>query len=139
MSTRRPRKQMNNINVVPYIDVMLVLLVIFMVTAPMVNPGQVDLPSVAKTQTMAVQPLQVTIRANGDLRVQDQAHKGDEQTVNKLELLSIIQQKQADNPDQPVVIAADKAVRYEDVMKIMSMMQQNQVKRVGLLAAGGAN
>jgi biopolymer transport protein TolR len=130
---------MNNINVVPYIDVMLVLLVIFMVTAPMVNPGQVDLPSVAKTQTMAVQPLQVTIRANGDLRVQDQAHKGDEQTVNKLELLSIIQQKQADNPDQPVVIAADKAVRYEDVMKIMSMMQQNQVKRVGLLAAGGAN
>ncbi|NOT18306.1 MAG: protein TolR [Sulfuriferula sp.] len=139
MSTRRPRKQMNNINVVPYIDVMLVLLVIFMVTAPMVNPGQVDLPSVAKTQTQAVQPLQVTIRANGDLRVQDMAHKGDEQTVNKLELLSIVQQKQADNPDQPVVIAADKAVRYEDVMKIMSMMQQNQVKRVGLLAAGGAN
>ncbi len=139
MSTRRPRKQMNQINVVPYIDVMLVLLIIFMVTAPMANPGQVDLPSVAKTQTMAVQPLQVTIRADGELRVRDQAHAGDEQTVSQDELLALIRQKQVDQPEQPVVIAADKSVRYEAVMKVMSLLQQNQVKRVGLLAAVGAN
>ncbi|BBO99951.1 protein TolR [Sulfuriferula nivalis] len=138
MSQRRPRKQMNNINVVPYIDVMLVLLVIFMVTAPMVNPGQVDLPSVAKTQTVALQPLQITIHANGELRVHDQAQaNSDEQTVDNTELVNVIRQKQADHPDQAVVIAADKNVRYEDVMKIMSLMQQNQVKRVGLLAAMG--
>ena len=139
MNARRPRKQMNQINVVPYIDVMLVLLVIFMVTAPMINPGQVDLPSVAKTQTVAVQPLQVTIRANGDLRVRDQSHAGDEQSVSQDELLALIRQKQVDQPDQPVVIAADKNVRYEAVMKVMNLMQQNQVKRVGLLAAPGAN
>ena len=139
MNPRRPRKQMNNINVVPYIDVMLVLLVIFMVTAPMVNPGQVDLPSVAKTQTVALQPLQITLRADGELRVRDQAQiNSDEEVVNKIELVSIIQQKQAAHPDQPVVIAADKSVRYEEVMKLMSLMQQNQVKRVGLLAAMGA-
>ncbi len=139
MNPRRPRKQMNNINVVPYIDVMLVLLVIFMVTAPMVNPGQVDLPSVAKTQTVALQPLQITLRADGELRVRDQAQaNSDEQTVDKAELVSIIQQKQAAHPDQPVVIAADKSVRYEEVMKLMSLMQKNQVKRVGLLAAMGA-
>ena len=136
MNPRRPRKQMNNINVVPYIDVMLVLLIIFMVTAPMVNPGQVDLPSVAKTQTVALQPLQITLRANGELRVRDQAlTNSDEKTVNKVELVRIIQQKQAEHPDQPVVIAADKSVRYEEVMKLMSLMQKNQVKRVGLLAA----
>lgn len=139
MNGRRPRKQMNQINVVPYIDVMLVLLVIFMVTAPMINPGQVDLPSVAKTQTVALQPLQITIHADGSLRVRDQAHGSDEQTVSHSELLTLIRQKQADKPDQPVVIAADKTVRYDAVMKIMSLMQQNQVKRVGLLAAPGAN
>ena len=141
MNPRRPRKQMAQINVVPYIDVMLVLLVIFMVTAPMINPGQVDLPSVAKTQTVAVQPLQVTIHGDGQLSVRDLAHAdtGDEQRVNQEQLLALIRQKQIDRPDQPVVIAADKRVRYDKVMKIMSMLQQNQVKRIGLLAATGAN
>lgn len=139
MNSRRQRKQLNQINVVPYIDVMLVLLVIFMVTAPMINPGQVDLPSVAKSQTIALQPLQVTIRADGSLRVRDQSQGGEDETVSQRELLSLIQQKQADKPDQPVVIAADKNVRYEAVMKVMSLMQQNQVKRVGLLAAPGGN
>lgn len=138
MNGRRPRKQMNQINVVPYIDVMLVLLVIFMVTAPMINPGQVDLPSVAKTQTVALQPLQITIHADGSLRVRDETRGNEEQTVSHSELLALIRQKQADKPDQPVVIAADKTVRYDAVMKIMSLMQQNQVKRVGLLAAPGA-
>ena len=141
MNPRRPRKQMAQINVVPYIDVMLVLLVIFMVTAPMINPGQVDLPSVAKTQTVAVQPLQVTIHGDGQLSVRDLAHAdtGDEQRVNQEQLLALIRQKQIDLPDQPVVIAADKRVRYDKVMKIMSMLQQNQVKRIGLLAATGVN
>ncbi|MHB1678039.1 MAG: protein TolR [Sulfuriferula sp.] len=139
MSSRRPRKQVAQINVVPYIDVMLVLLVIFMITAPMINPGEVNLPSVAKTQTIALQPLEVTIHADGQMSVRDRAHNGDEHRVSQGELLALIQQKQIDQPDQPVVIAADKSVRYEKVMKVMSLMQQNQVKRVGLLAAPGAN
>lgn len=135
MNTRRPRKQLAQINVVPYIDVMLVLLVIFMVTAPMINPGEVDLPSVAKTQTVALQPLQVMLHADGQILVHDLAHHTDERSVTQSELSALIRQKQIDDPDQPVVIAADKKVRYEKVMKIMSLMQQNQVKHVGLLAA----
>ena len=138
MSTRRPRKQVAQINVVPYIDVMLVLLVIFMITAPMINPGEVNLPSVAKTETIALQPLQVTIHADGRMTVRDGATHGAQQEVSSGELLALIQQKQQDKPDQPVVIAADKSVRYDKVMKVMSLMQQNQVKRVGLLAAPGA-
>lgn len=134
MNSRRPRKQINQINVVPYIDVMLVLLIIFMVTAPLVNPGQVDLPSIAKSQSVAVEPLEVTIRSDGKLRLRDRALGSADNAVTRAELTDLIREKQSANPDQPVVIAADKNVRYEEVMKIMSLMQQNNVQRVGLLA-----
>lgn len=139
MSSRRPRKQMNQINVVPYIDVMLVLLIIFMITAPLINPGQVELPSVAKSQSVPVEPIEVTIRADGKLRLRDRATGGADNAVTRAELADIINEKQRANPDQPVVIAADKNVRYEEVMKIMSLMQQNHVKRLGLLAKPGAS
>jgi biopolymer transport protein TolR len=137
MSSRRPRKAMNNINVVPYIDVMLVLLVIFMITAPLVNPGQVELPSVAKTQSVPVEPLEVSIRADGELRLRDRSTAGQPRTVSRDELIAAVQAAQQQNPDQPVVISADKSVRYEKVMDIMSLMQQNNVKRLGLLAKPG--
>ena len=139
MSSRRPRKQMNQINVVPYIDVMLVLLIIFMITAPMINPGQVELPSVAKSQSVPVEPIEVTIRADGTLRLRDRATGGSYNVVTRAELAGIINEKQQANPEQPLVIAADKSVRYEEVMKIMSLMQQNHVKRLGLLAKPGAS
>ncbi|MEO6146905.1 MAG: protein TolR [Sulfuriferula sp.] len=139
MSSRRPRKQMNQINVVPYIDVMLVLLIIFMITAPMINPGQVELPSVAKSQSVPVEPIEVTIRADGTLRLRDRAIGGSDSVVTRAELAGLINEKQQANPDQPVVIAADKSVRYEEVMKIMSLMQKNHVKRLGLLAKPGAS
>ncbi len=137
MSSRRPRKAMNNINVVPYIDVMLVLLVIFMITAPLVNPGQVELPSVAKTQSVPVEPLEVSIRPDGELRLRDRSTAGQPRTVSRDELIAAVQAAQQQNPDQPVVISADKTVRYEKVMDIMSLMQQNNVKRLGLLAKPG--
>lgn len=139
MSSRRPRKQMNQINVVPYIDVMLVLLIIFMITAPLINPGQVELPSVAKSQSVPVEPIEVTIRADGKLRLRDRATGGADNAVTRSELADIINEKQRANPDQPVVIAADKNVRYEEVMKVMSLMQQNHVRRLGLLAKPGAS
>ena len=140
MSGRRPRKQMNNINVVPYIDVMLVLLVIFMITAPLVNPGQVELPSVAKAQAVPVEPLEVIVHADGKLRLRDHSQAGGApRSVSRDELVRAIQESQQQNPDQPVVISADKNVRYEKVMDIMSLMQQNHVKRLGLLAKPGGN
>jgi len=131
---RRDGKLMNQINVVPYIDVMLVLLIIFMIAAPLITPGQIELPSIGKTQETPAQPVEVQIKANGNLLMRDTGKQSAAQTVSRDELVAAIRDKQANNPDQPVVIAADKAVKYEEVLKVMDILQQNHVKRIGLLA-----
>lgn len=129
----RSRRAMADINVVPYIDVMLVLLVIFMITAPMMNPSQIDLPSVGKSSAPSVAPVEVIIKKDTTLVLRDHSKGGHEYPVSRDELSSILKEKQAKNPDQPVVISADKNVRYEEVINVMDMLQQQQVKRVGLL------
>jgi biopolymer transport protein TolR len=130
---RSGRRLMNQINVVPYIDVMLVLLVIFMITAPLINPGQIELPSVGKTSDPAVQPMEVSIQADGTLLMRDRAGSMQERRITRDELIAAILQKQKQNPGQAVVIAADKDVRYEAVLEVMDMLQQNHVAKVGLL------
>ena len=135
MSSRRSSMlPMSQINVVPYIDVMLVLLVIFMITAPLMNPGQIELPSVAKSLTPPVAPIEVLIRKNAKLALRDHAKGGQEQTVTRDKLIALLKQKQAQNAEQPVVISADKDVRYEEVINVMDVLQQQQIKKVGLLA-----
>jgi biopolymer transport protein TolR len=134
MATRRQRRLMNQINVVPYIDVMLVLLVIFMVTAPLLNPGVVELPSIGKASRVPVKPLEVTIRANGSLSYVDRELSRASRSVSSEELIELIESKQKKNPDQPVLISADKSVRYEKVMEVMDLLQKLQVQRVGLMA-----
>lgn len=129
----RQRRLMNQINVVPYIDVMLVLLVIFMVTAPMIPSGTVDLPSVAKTSQAKTDPLEVIVRSGDELAFRDRSKGGEPQTVSKDDLVARIRAAQERNPDQAVVIAADKNVRYDSVMQVMDLLQRNQVARVGLL------
>ena len=131
---RSGRRLMNQINVVPYIDVMLVLLVIFMVTAPLINPGQVELPSIGRTSDPPQLPMEVSVRSDGSLWLRDRARSMDERKVARNELVAAIRQKQKQNPEQAVVIAADKDVRYESVLDVMDMLQQNQVRKVGLLA-----
>ena len=131
---RRPRRLMNQINVVPYIDVMLVLLVIFMITAPLINAGQIDLPQIGKALAPPVAPLEVGIKANKTLLLRDRSTSPSERVVTQEELIQAIKAKQSKNPDQAVVIAADKNVRYEEVLKVMDVLQQNQVKKIGLLA-----
>ena len=134
MEKRGKHRLMNQINVVPYIDVMLVLLVIFMITAPLINPGQVELPSVGKTSDPPMQPMEVGIQGDGTLLFRDRAKSMQERKVTRDELLAAIRQKQQQSPEQAVVIAADKDVRYESVLEVMDMLQQNQVRKVGLLA-----
>jgi biopolymer transport protein TolR len=131
---RRARKSINQINVVPYIDVMLVLLVIFMVTAPLVNPGEIELPSVGAKLTAPAQPLEITLRTDGTLLLRDQQAGGAATLVSRDELVARIRAKQARIPDQPVVIAADKSARYEDVLGVLDLLQRNGAKKVGLLA-----
>jgi biopolymer transport protein TolR len=131
---RDQRRLMNQINVLPYIDVMLVLLVIFMVTAPLINPGQVELPQVGKTADPPMQPMEVQVRSDQSLWIRDRARGSAERRVSRNELLQEIREKQKRTPTQAVVIAADKDVRYEAVLEVMDMLQQNQVNKVGLLA-----
>ncbi len=134
-SNGRPSLQpMSNINVVPYIDVMLVLLVIFMITAPLMNPGQIDLPSIGKSSMPPASPLEVIIKKNASLAMRDLGKGGIEISVSQDELIAQLKQKQKLNAEQPVVISADKNVRYEEVVKIMDLLQQLQIKKVGLLA-----
>jgi biopolymer transport protein TolR len=130
----RRRRAMSEINVVPYIDVMLVLLIIFMVAAPLINPGQIDLPQVGAKLDPAVAPLEVRVRADGELYVVDRSRSGEELQVKRPQLLEIVRRAQKDNAGQAVVIAGDRNVRYEEVLKVMDILQQGQVKRVGLLA-----
>jgi biopolymer transport protein TolR len=130
------RGPMHEINVVPYVDVMLVLLVIFMVTAPLVTPGVVDLPSVSKAPLAPVAPLEVVIREDQSVLLRSRDAKGKasgEQAVARGELGRLIRERQQANPDQPVLVAADKGVRYEAVLNVMDELQRLQVRRVGLL------
>ncbi len=134
MARRAKHRLMNEINVVPYIDVMLVLLIIFMVTAPMINHGQIELPQIGKSLATPAMPMEVIIKADGSLTLRDREKSAVEQKVDRNQLIEAIKQKQAQNAQQPVVIAADKSVRYEEVIKVMDILQQNQVQKVGLLA-----
>lgn len=133
-NSRSSMQPMSSINVVPYIDVMLVLLVIFMITAPLMNPGQVDLPSIGKSSTPPASPLEVIIKKDASLALRDLGKGGIEIPVSRDELLVQLKLKQAINSEQPVVISADKDVRYEEVIMVMDLLQQQKIKKVGLLA-----
>ena len=132
---RRPRKSINQINVVPYIDVMLVLLIIFMVTAPLINPGTIDLPSVGKALNQPPSPpLEITVKLDRSLWLRDLAGGEPARKVTRDDLVARLKERQQLAPDQGVVIAADKAVRYEDVIGVIDLLQQNKIGKVGLLA-----
>ncbi len=133
MIPRRARREMYQINVVPYIDVMLVLLVIFMVTAPFINPSQIDLPSVAKSSLAPEMPLEVMVRADGSFLLRDRNVAEEGVPVSEAELRKAIAARQKLLPNQPVVISADKAVRYDAVMRVMDTLQRLGVARVGLM------
>ena len=133
----RSRRAMADINVVPYIDVMLVLLVIFMVTAPLVAPSIVNLPTVGgAAPQQQTPPVVVNIRADGNMSVKYKddggAHAAGKHDAGGSEQLRRWTAQQS-HPDQPVVIAADKTVKYEAVMNVMSDLKARGVKRVGLL------
>ena len=130
---RRRRRAMAEINVVPYIDVMLVLLIIFMVVAPSIQPGQIDLPSVGQALNPTVAPLEIRIKRDGTISIVDRQKGGQEQTVARDNLLQAVRAIQVSHPDQAVVINADKNLKYDDVLRVMDSLQAGKIKRVGLL------
>ena len=132
----RRRRAMNEINMVPFIDVMLVLLIIFMVTAPMIQPSRVDLPSVGNSASQQQDAVRVVIRADGAISV-GRDRQGQPQDIGSSDLTAAVQAAQAGSPEVPVLISADKTASYDSVMKAMSELQRAGVARVALAVKSG--
>ena len=131
---RSVRRAITEINMVPFIDVMLVLLIIFMVTAPLIVPGQVELPRVGQAARQPERYVQVIIEQDGRLRLRDSDRASGESDVLTLrELPARVRalQESASTP-VPVIISADKRVAYEQVVQVMDALQRAGVARIGL-------
>jgi len=132
VSRGRGRRTINEINMVPFIDVMLVLLIIFMVTAPLITPSVVDLPSVGKAARKPDQVIEIVVGKDEGLTLRAQ----DSSTRIKLGELAVnvkrLQSAAGKDASSAVVISADKSVKYETVVKVMDTLQRAGVQRVGL-------
>lgn len=128
---RAGRRLKNEINVVPYIDVMLVLLVIFMVTAPMITPGLIELPSVGRAAEVPTEPLEVQIEENGTVSLRKRVAGAEFESIANEALVDEVRARIT--AETPVVIAADGKVPYEKVMEVMDKLRSNGVARLGLL------
>ena len=121
---------MHEINVVPYVDVMLVLLVIFMVTAPLVTPGVIDLPTVGAAGAPKIAPLEVVVQEDRTLLLREKDLSGRVLSERALELAEL--GKIVKDPKTPVLVAGDKNVRYEAVLQVMDALRAQGVERIGL-------
>ena len=131
----RKRGPMHEINVVPYIDVMLVLLVIFMVTAPLITPSVIDLPTVGKASAPRVVPLEVFVRADQGLVVRQRDRNGrivDETSVSRGELAKVLKSARAKDEELSVLVGGDKNARYESVLQVMDELRKQGIQKVGL-------
>jgi len=124
------RRTINEINMVPFIDVMLVLLIIFMVSAPLITTGVVDLPSIGKSKQQPKKVIEVVVGKDEALRLR--VDNKDVSTMSFKNLADRVSAAQGGDATAPVVISADKAVKYEAVVRVMDLLQKAGVQRVGL-------
>ena len=136
VSRGRGRRTINEINMVPFIDVMLVLLIIFMVTAPMLSPSVIDLPSVGRAGRQPDRVIQIVVAKDESLQVKA-AERAQPTTLGGV--VAAVRQAQAGSANSAVVISADKSVRYESVVKVMDTLQRAGVQRVGLSVVATGN
>jgi len=132
----RRRRTMNEINMVPFIDVMLVLLIIFMVSAPLITTGVVDLPSVGRAKQRPQSVIEIVVGLDEKLKLK--VDKGDPTSISLPQLVTRVREAQKGQADVPVVISADRQVKYETVVKVMDTLQRAGVQRVGLSVKQGA-
>ena len=132
----RRRRAVSEINMVPFIDVMLVLLIIFMVSAPLITTGLVELPTVGKAAQKPDKVIEIVVGVDEKLKLR--INGGDPQPVVFSQLAARVKQLQDGNAQVPVVISADKAVKYEQVVKAMDTLQRAGVQRVGLAVRQGS-
>jgi biopolymer transport protein TolR len=129
VSRGRGRRTINEINMVPFIDVMLVLLIIFMVTAPLITPSMIDLPSVGKAAKQPDQVIQIVIDKNEALVLK---LKDKSSTLSLQTIVAAVKQAQSGASSSAVVISADKNIKYESVVKLMDTLQRAGISRIGL-------
>ena len=132
----RQRRLMNQINVVPYIDVMLVLLVIFMVTAPMVQPGNIDVPSSGPLAAPPAEAMIIEVSKDGSLALRKSSSASGKKLSN-LEFQREMKQAVASNPDQPFLVAADSGLQYQKVIDILETARELGVKKISLQTQSG--
>lgn len=132
LSNRSTRRQKNEMNVVPYIDVMLVLLVIFMVTAPMITPGTINLPSVGQASQVQSSPVEVQLEEDGQISLRLRGESNDFTVIDSNDVVNQVKQTMPQE-NTPVVISADGKVPYEQVMQLMDKLRQGGVTSLGLL------
>ena len=128
-SRGRGRRTINEINMVPFIDVMLVLLIIFMVTAPLITPGVINVPSAGQSSKAPDKRIDVQIDAEGQLSLGGEVKL---EKTNEKEAIAAIKQALDGNPEMPVMIAADSELRYQQVISMMKQLREAGVQRVGL-------
>jgi biopolymer transport protein TolR len=133
----RRRRTMNEINMVPFIDVMLVLLIIFMVSAPLITTGLVDLPSVGKSRQQPEHVIQVIVGTDEKLKIKVDQLEPESIPANRL--AERVKKAQGTDATSPVVISADKNVKYEAVVQVMDVLQRAGIQRVGLAVKSGAS
>jgi biopolymer transport protein TolR len=134
MPLHKKRGPVHEINVVPYVDVMLVLLVIFMVTAPLVTPAVIDLPTVDKASAPRLVPLEVFVKSDQGIFVRQRDARGgvvNEQSLSRAQLPGFIKSLKSKG-ELSVVIGGDKNARYESVLHVMDELRKNGVQKVGL-------
>lgn len=132
-SRGRGRRTMNEINMVPFIDVMLVLLIIFMVTAPLITPSVINLPTVDRANKQPDKPIEIVIKTDDEIQVKKDPSTGSGgSNVPFGQIGAVVLAAQGGDADRPVVISADKSVKYETVVKAMNALKRAGVERVGL-------
>ncbi len=129
------RRTINEINMVPFIDVMLVLLIIFMVSAPLITTGLVDLPSVGKAKTQPKMVLNVIVAEDGSLKFRRDQEEAQALRIERL--VAEVRSAQGGDATIPVVISADRQVKYEAVVQVMDKLQSAGIQRVGLAVKQG--
>ncbi len=131
------RRTINEINMVPFIDVMLVLLIIFMVSAPLITTGVVDLPTVGKSKQRPEHVVELIVGKDEKVRIRLDS-KDEGQPVALDRVAARVRDLQAGDANTPVVISADQSVRYQTVVDVMNRLQKAGVQRVGLSVKNGA-
>ena len=131
------RRTISEINMVPFIDVMLVLLIIFMVSAPLITTGVVDLPTVGKSKQRPEHVVELIVGKDERVRIRlDSKDEGKPVTLDKI--AARVRDLQAGDANTPVVISADQSVKYQTVVDVMNRLQKAGVQRVGLSVKNGA-